>query len=176
MKIMGGSFREQVLWIVYQMIAAGLEPIERLLNVRWGEHLLERLTRRWQNHLDRVEHLIQVLEQERIRLQQQTEALAIYGAAIYLGSRSLIQNELRIDPANPREAEILDASVEVLVKRQLAAVSIEESREGRPVYHLEPDWTAIRARLSEAAKQGESQMAEWFREGVQLIDETFLQV
>ncbi len=101
-------------------------------------------------------------------------ALAVYGAAIYLGGRSLIQNELRLDPADPREAEILDASIELLVKRQLAAVSVEEGQEGGHVYHLEPDWTAIRARLSAAAEQSESQMAEWFREGIQLIDETLL--
>ncbi len=169
------SFREQALWTVCRMIAAGLEPFDPMFHGCWGERLLKRLTGRWQNRLDRVEALIHALEQERNRLQQQTEALAIYGAAVYLGSRSLIRNELRIDPTDPREAEILDASIELLVKRQLAAVSVEEGQEGSRVYHLEPDWAAICTRLSDAAEQSESRMAEWFREGIQLIDETFLQ-
>lgn len=175
MKLTRLSFREQALWTVCRMIAAGLEPFDRVFHGRWGERLLKRLTGRWQNRLDQVEDLVHVLEQERNRLQQQTEALAIYGAAIYLGSRSLMRNELRIDPTDPREAEILDASIELLVKRQLAAVSVEQGQEGGHVYRLEPDWAAICARLSDAAEQSESQMAEWFREGAQLIDETFLQ-
>ena len=175
MKMTWLSFREQALWIVCQVIAAGLEPFDRVFHGRWGERLLERLTGRWQNRLDQVKALILALEQERNRLQQQTEAVAIYGAAIYLGSRSLIRNELRIDPADPREADVLDASIELLVKRQLAAVTVEEEQEGGHVYRLEPDWAAICARLSEAAEQSESPMAGWFREGIQLIDETFLQ-
>ena len=155
-------------------LAATLALTDKLFNVRWGERLLENLARRWQTQLVRLDETLAELEQERHRLQVQTEALALHAAALYLGGRSLARDELRFDPANPGDEKTLDASIDLLVKEKLAAIETEEVEPGRYVYHLEPDWVAIRARLAEATRHAEPDMADCFREGLRFIDEAFL--
>ena len=41
----------------------------------------------------------------------------------------------------------------------------EEVEAGHYVYHLEPDWPAIRARLAEAAAQADRETADWLQRG-----------
>jgi hypothetical protein len=146
---------------------------DQLFNVRWGERLLESLASRWQAQLAELDENLAHLEQERLRLCLQTEALALHAAALYLGGRSLARGELRFDPADPQDDRTLDASIDLLVKENLAAVETEEIEPGRYIYHLEPDWVAIRARLAEATQQAEPQLADWFGEGLRFIDEAF---
>jgi hypothetical protein len=151
-----------------------LRLVDVLLHVDWGERLLGRLAGGWQAHLAELDIALAALEKERHRLQLQAETLAIHVAALYLGRRSLAHEELRFDPADPRDEETLDASIDVLVKERLAAIESEEIEPGHFVYHLEPDWVAIRARLSRAASQAEPEMADWFHQGLEFIDDAFL--
>jgi primosomal protein N'' len=151
-----------------------LELMDRLFSVRWGEHLLERMGNHWQVQLERLNSDLARLERERDWLQSQMEALAIHVATIYLAERELAQDELRFDPAIPRDEEILDASIDLLVKQCLATIETEEIESGHFIYHLELDWAAIRSRLSTAAAQAEPEIAEWFREGARFIDAAFV--
>ncbi|MFN2242567.1 MAG: hypothetical protein ACK2U2_09785, partial [Anaerolineae bacterium] len=45
---------------------------------------------------------------------------------------------------------------------------------GRFVYTIEPDWTAILAKLRASASEADPEIAEWFEEGIRFIDEEFL--
>jgi len=168
------SFWAQMRLTLLRLFTLLLGLVDGLLHVHWGERLLERLAQRWQTQLVQLDQDIARLERERERLQVQAEALAIHAAAVYLGGRSLARNELRFDPVDPHEEERLDAIIAVLVKQQLASIETEEIEPGHYVYHLEPNWMAIRTRLSSAADQAESEMTDWFREGLKFIDETFL--
>jgi hypothetical protein len=167
-------FWDRAQLTLLRWLAATLVLTDKLFNVRWGERLLESLARRWQTQLISLDESLAELEEERHRLHMQTEALALHAAALYLGGRSLARDELRFDPADPRDEKTLDASIDLLVKERLAAIETEEIEPGRYVYHLEPDWAAIRARLAEATRQAEPGMADWFHEGLRFIDEAFL--
>jgi hypothetical protein len=157
-----------------RVLSAGLGLVDRLLNVRWGERYLEQLANRWQAQLAQLDETLAFLEVERKQLQGQAEALAIHAATIYLGGRSLARDELLFDPADPHDEEILDATIDLLVKERLAAIEAEEIGERRYVYRLDPDWVAIRARLVRATDQAEPEVADWFRESLKFIDESFL--
>jgi hypothetical protein len=98
------------------------------------------------------------------------EAMAIHTAMIYLTGRNQTRHELRFDPADPREEQLLDACIDTLVKDQLATIETEEVRSGHYIYALEPDWAAIRARLASAADCAEPELADWLREGIRFID------
>ncbi len=168
------SFWDRTQLVFLRMLSSSLGWVDRLLNVRWGEHLLDRISGRWQTRLDQLSVALADLETERLQIQMQAEALAIQAATIYLGGRSLLYNELRFDPAVPHDEELLDASIDLLVKQRLAAIESEEIEPGHFVYILEPDWPAIHHRLSAAADQADPDSAEWFREGIRLIDEAIL--
>jgi hypothetical protein len=157
-----------------RLLTVILGMVDGLLHVHWGERLLDRLSDRWQSELTRLDEALSSIEQERERLQLQAEALAIHAAAIYLGGRSLARHELRFDPVDPHDEELLDASIELLVKKHLAAVESEAVGEGRYVYRLEPDWAAIHQRLTEAADRAGAEVLDSYREGLRFIDEAFL--
>ncbi len=129
---------------VIRLLTIGLALIDSLFNVDWGERLLKRQSDRWQARLGELEEEVDRLEVERGRVQAQAEALALHAATIYLGGRSLLHHELRFDPADPHEEEILDATVDLLVKTRLAAIEDREVEPGHHIYYLEPDWAAIR--------------------------------
>lgn len=160
--------------ILLRLLGTLLRLVDDLLRVDWGERLLGQLTSGWQAQLADLDIALAELEKERRRLHLQAETLAIHVAALYLGRRSLAHEELRFDPADPHDEETLDASIDLLVKERLAAIESEEVKPGHYVYHLEPDWAAIRARLSTAANQAEPEMADWFRQGLEFIDGAFL--
>jgi hypothetical protein len=165
------SFRNQAQLALLRLLSITLGWVDRLFNVGWGEQLMRRMARHWQARLEEINKNLAVLEEEQDRLQQQTEALAILAATVYLAGRNRASGGLRFDPALPRDEEVLDASIGLLVKRRLAAIDSEEIAPGHFVYHLEPDWAAIHARLSTAAGQVEPELAEWFREGMGLAAE-----
>jgi hypothetical protein len=151
-----------------------LATVDGLLDVHWGERLLDRLADRWQTEIAQLDEMLVHLEKERHQLQSQAQALAVHAAAIYLAGRKLARDELRFDPADQQDEELLDASIDLLVKERLATIETEQIASGHYVYYLEPDWRAIQARLDEAANQADSEMADWLRESVRLIDEAFL--
>ncbi|HSR31940.1 MAG TPA: hypothetical protein VLY63_15360 [Anaerolineae bacterium] len=157
-----------------RLLTTTLGMVDRLLNIRWGEHLLARMANRWQAQLEQINKRLAQLEDERYHLQSQIEALSIQVATLYLGGRSLTRNELRFDPAVPHDNDLLDASIDLLVKQRLATIESEEIEPGHFVYHLDPAWDAIHKRLRTAADQAEPDTAEWLREGIRFIEESLL--
>jgi len=168
------SLRDRLELRVIRLLTTGLALFDGLFNVDWGERLLKRQGDRWQARLVGLQEEVDRLEAERSRVQAQVEALALHAATIYLGGRSLVHHELRFDPADPHEEEILDATVNLLVKNRLAAIEDREAEPGHHIYFLEPDWAAIRARLAEAMELADPEAADLYRETLAFIDETFL--
>lgn len=168
------SLWEQTQLVLLRVVTLGLGFVDRLFNVHWGEHLLERMANRYQAQLDQLDETLARLKEERHQLELWQEALAIQAAVVYLGGRSLARGELRFDPAVSQEEAVLDASIELLVKQRLASLELEEVEPAHFIYHLEPDWAAIHTRLRQAADQAESEVAEWFHETIQFIDESIL--
>jgi hypothetical protein len=165
------SLWNQVQLLLLRLLSLFLGLVDSLFHVRWGARLLERLADRYQAQLVELDEALVCLEQERRQMQVQAEALAIQAAAIYLSGRCLTHKELRFDPADPHDEEMLDATIDLLVKERLATVEAREIGLERYVYYLEPDWTAICQRLAAAADQAPPESAAWFRDGIQFIDE-----
>jgi hypothetical protein len=168
------SLWEQFQLALLRILTVTLGVVDGLLNVRWGQRMLDRLARRWQTRLEQLDDAMAALEQERNRTHRLTEALAVQTAAIYLGGRSLVDEELIFDPAIPRDEEILDAAIELLVKRRLATIEPKELEEEHYVYNLEPDWAAIHAHLVEVHDEADPDLAGWLQEGAKFIQESFL--
>jgi hypothetical protein len=160
--------------VLLRLLGTILRLVDERLHVDWGERLLGPLAGGWQARLAELDIALVALEKDRHRLHQQAETLAIHVAALYLGRRSLAREGLRFDPADPHDEETLDASIDLLVKERLAAIESEEIEPGHYVYHLEPDWVAIHARLATAASQAEPEMAACFRQGLDFIEGIFL--
>ncbi len=165
------TFWDHVQLTLLRWLAIFLGLMDRLFNVHWGERLLGRLANRWQTQLVELDVSLARLEEERQQLNRQTESLAIQAAAIYLGSRQLTHGELRFDPTDLRDEEVLDATIDLLVKERLASIETETVGAERYLYHVEPDWPAIRQRLEAAADRAGGETADWFREGLAFLDE-----
>jgi hypothetical protein len=170
------SLGEQIELALLRLLTLLLGLVDALLGVRWGAQALDRLEARWQTRLAELDESLAALDREHQRLRSVADALSIHAASLYLGRRYLAHGELRFDPAEPRDEEVLDATIDVLVKRRLAAIEPEDTGENHYVYHLEPDWCAIRARLVAAMNKAETEsgIAEWFDEGIAFIDEALL--
>ena len=168
------TFWDRAQLFLLRILSIGLGLLDRLFRIDWGERVLDRMSRRWEDQLDQLDATLAHLEQEREQIQAQSEALAIHAAAIYLAGRSLTQETLRFDPALSQDDEILDATIDLLVKQRLASIETEEVEAGRFVYTLHPDWAAILAKLRDAADQADPEVAEWFQEGIRFIAEEFL--
>lgn len=168
------SFWSRAQLRLLRLLTVFLAIVDSLFHVRWGERLLERMAGRWQAQLLELDQSLAQLEIERQQIQSQAEGLSIHAAALYLGGRRLARGELRFDPADPHDEQVLDASIDLLVKTRLAAIEAEAVEAGQYVYHLEPDWPAIRARLAEAAALADGETAAWLREGLAFIDDTLL--
>lgn len=168
------SFWDQTQLALLRFMSILLGRVDRILNVRWGEKMLAHMAERWEARLKKLDREILALEKERYRSQSQAEALVIHAATIYLAGRMLAHDELRFDPAIPRDEEILDATIDMMVKQRLASISSVEIEPGHFVYDLEPDWPAIYGRISEVAEDAEPEFAEWLQESLRLIRETLL--
>ncbi len=164
------TFWDRLQLLLLRLLSLFLGLVDRLFNVQWGQRLLEHLINRWQAQLVHLKEAIARLEKERAQLESLAETLAIQIAAIYLAERRLAGGELRFDPAEPRQEEILTASIDLLVKNRLAAVEVQEVEPQHYLYTLEPDWAAIRARIVEATAIAEPEVVEWLREGLQIIE------
>jgi hypothetical protein len=165
---------DQLELVLLRWFSVLLGMVDGIFDAHWGERLLGHMANRWQAQIAQLDEMLVHLEKERQLLDLQAQALAIHAATIYLGGRKLARDELRFDPADEHDEEILDASIDLLVKERLATVETEEVRDGHYVYYLDPDWRAIQVRLSDAANQAESEIADWLRESVRFIDEAFL--
>jgi len=174
MKPTPSSFWDLTQLAVVRFLSIFLALMDRLLNVRWGEQMLVRMAERWQTRLEKLDQEIAALEKERHRSQMQAEALVIHAATIYLAGRQLAHEELRFDPTVPRDEEILDATIEMLVKQRLATIESQEVKPGHFVYYVEPDWAAIYNRIHAVAEEADPELAEWFRESLKLINEVHL--
>ena len=168
------TFWDRAQLLLLRILSIGLGLLDRLFHIDWGERMLDRMSRRWEDQLDQLDATLARLEQEREQIQAQSEALAIHAAAIYLAGRNLTKETLRFDPSLSRDDEILDATIDLLVKQRLASIETEEVEAGRFVYTIEPDWAAILARLRDEADQSSPEVAEWFQEGIRFIAEDFL--
>ena len=168
------TFWDRAQLILLRMLSIGLGLMDRLLHVDWGERMLGRMSRKWESQLAELDVTLAQLELERERIQTQSEALAIHAAAVYLAGRNLSQDKLRFDPQVSHDDEILDATIDLLVKQRLASIETESIDDERFVYTIEPDWTAILERLRAAADQANPEVAEWFQEGIRFIDGAFL--
>ena len=156
-----------------RLLSIVLGMMDRLFHIDWGERALGLMSRKWEEQLEQLDETLARLEQEREQIQAQSEALAIHAAAIYLAGRNLTEDKLRFDPKVRHDDEILDATIDLLVKQQLASIETEEIDDGHFSYTIEPDWSAIRERLHAAADQADPEVAEWFQEGIRFIDEAF---
>jgi hypothetical protein len=168
------TFWDRAQLLLLRVLSIGLGLLDRLFHIDWGERVLDRMSRRWEDQLDQLDATLARLEQEREQIQAQSEALAIHAAAIYLAGRSLTQETLRFDPELSHDDEILDATIDLLVKQRLASIETEEIKAGRFIYTVEPDWAAILAKLRDTADQADPEVAEWFQEGIRFIAEEFL--
>jgi hypothetical protein len=168
------SFWDRVQLLLLRILSIGLGLIDRLFHIDWGERALGRMSRRWEDQLEELDATLARLEQEREQIQAQSEALAIHAAAIYLAARNLTQDKLRFDPEVSHDDEILDATIDLLVKQRLASVETEEVDAGHFVYTIDPDWKAILSKLRAAAAEADPGIAEWYEEGIRFIDEEFL--
>ena len=168
------TFWDRAQLTLLRILSIGLGLLDRLFHVDWGERALGRMSRRWETRLERLDETLARLEQEREALHAQSDALAIHAAAIYLAARSVTEDRLRFDPERSHDDEILDATIDLLVKQRLASIETEEVGDGQYIYTIEPDWRAIHARLRNAANQADPSVAEWFQESIRFIDETFL--
>jgi hypothetical protein len=168
------SFWDYTQLALLRFLSIFLALMDRILNVRWGEQMLAHMAERWQERLEKLDQEIAALEKERHRSQVQAEALVIHAATIYLAGRQMAHEELRFDPAIPRDEEILDATIEMLVKQRLATIESQEVRPGHFVYNVGPDWAAIHKRIHTVAEEADPELAEWFRESLKLIEEVLL--
>ena len=157
-----------------RLLSIVLGLLDRLFQLDWGERALGRMSQRWENRLEQLDEVLAHLEQEREQLQDQSEALAIHAAAIYLAARNVTQDRLRFDPVVSHDDEILDATIDLLVKQRLASIETEEVAAGHFVYTIEPDWAAILASLRAAADRADPEVAECFQEGIRFIDEALM--
>jgi hypothetical protein len=168
------TFWDRAQLVLLRILSIGLGLMDRLFHVDWGERVLGRMSRKWESQLAELDLTLAQLELERERIQTQSEALAIHAAAVYLAGRNLSQDNLRFDPQVSHDDEILDATIDLLVKQRLASIETESIDDERFVYTIEPDWTAIMERLRAAADQANPEVAEWFQEGIRFIDGAFL--
>jgi hypothetical protein len=165
---------ERIELALLRLLSRALGILDTVLGVCWGERLLQRLADRWRTRLDQLDRELAGLEQQREEVGSQAEALAIQVAAMYLGRRSVIQGGLCFDPSDPHDEEILDAVIEILVKERLATIEAQQVGLQQYLYHLEPDWQAIRLRLAGAVDGAQPEIATWFEDALAFIDDSFL--
>ena len=168
------TFWDRAQLLLLRMLSIGLGLMDRLFRVDWGERALGRMSRKWESQLEELDEALAQLEHEREQIQAQSEALAIHAAAVYLAGRDLTEEKLRFDPQVRHDDEVLDATIDLLVKQRLASIETEEIDDGHFVYTIDPDWAAIRERIHTAADQADPEVAEWFQEGIRFIDQAFL--
>jgi hypothetical protein len=131
-----------------------------------GTHLVEReLARREAKVAHYRDHMME-LERELTKLEDMLGAINLRLCLLYLRERSLLSPErwLSFDPNDPGEERGLDLLVEHLVKPRLATIEMDKVEEGQYIYHLQPDWKAIRAFFAEQQADLEPDIEGWLSE------------
>jgi len=133
--------------------------IDRLL----GTSLTEREINRRRAKLADYRARLEVVEEQLTRLENTLETLNLRLCLLYLWERNLICPDrwLRFDPADPHDNRELDLLIHYLVKPRLAALDEEKVTEDHYIYHLKPDWTALRALLTTHQIKLETDMRLW---------------
>ena len=128
-----------------------------------GTHLVDKELARREAKVVRYRTQMTELEEQLTRLEGLLGALNLRLCLLYLRERSLLSPErwLSFDPNDPEEDRGLDLVIEHLVKPRLATIEMDEVEEGHYVYHLQPDWAAIRALFTEQQADLEPDMKGW---------------
>ncbi len=128
-----------------------------------GTNLVEKELARREAKVARYRARMTELEKQLIRLEGLLEAINLRLCLLYLRERSLLSPErwLSFDPNDPDEDKGLDLLIEHLVKPRLATIEMDKVEEGHYVYHLQPNWAAIRAFFAEQQAELESSMEGW---------------
>ena len=128
-----------------------------------GTHLVEKELARREAKVARYRAQMTELEEQLTRLEGLLGALNLRLCLLYLRERSLLSPErwLSFDPNDPEEDKGLGLLIEHLVKPRLATIEMDKVEEGHYVYHLQPDWAAIRAFFAEQQADLEPGLKGW---------------
>jgi len=128
-----------------------------------GTKLAEKELARREAKVARYRAQMTELERQLIKLEGLLGAINLRLCLLYLRERSLLSPErwLCFDPNDPEEDRGLDLVIEHLVKPRLATIEMDRVEEGQYVYHLQPDWAAIRAFFAEQKADLEPDMKGW---------------
>ena len=131
-----------------------------------GTHLAEKELARREAKVARHRAQMTELEKQLARLEGLLGAINLRLCLLYLRERSLLSPEqwLSFDPNDPEEERGLDLLIEHLVKSRLATIEMDKVEEGHYLYHLQPDWAAIRAFFAEQQADLEPDMKGWLSE------------
>jgi hypothetical protein len=145
-----------------RILFTALVLVDRLL----GTHLVEKELSRREAKVARYRARMMELEEQLTKLEDLLEAINLRLGLLYLRERSLLSPErwLSFDPNDPEEDRGLDLLVEHLVKPHLATIETDQVEEGHYVYHLQPDWVAIRAFFAEQQADLEPEIEGWLSE------------
>lgn len=145
-----------------RILFTALLLIDHLLGTNLAGKELSRREAKVARYRDRMTEL----EKELVRLEGLLGAINLRLCLLYLRERSLLSPErwLFFDPNDPEEDRGLDLVIEHLVKPRLATIEMDQVEEGRYVYHLQPDWAAIRALFAEQQADLEPDMEGWLSE------------
>jgi hypothetical protein len=116
-----------------------------------GTRLAEKELARREAKVTRYKAQMTELEKQLTRLEGLLGAINLRLCLLYLRERNLLSPErwLSFDPNKPEEDKGLDLLIEHLVKPGLATVETDKVEESHYIYHLQPDWAAIRAFFTE---------------------------
>ena len=128
-----------------------------------GTSLVEKELSRREAKVARYRTRMTELEKQLTRLEGLLGAINLRLCLLYLRERGLLSPErwLSFDPNDPEEEKGLEMLIEHLVKPRLATIEMDEVEEGHYVYHLQPDWAAIRAFFAEQQADLEPDMKGW---------------
>ncbi len=133
--------------------------VDRLL----GTNLVERELARRRAKITAYRARLTKIEEQLGRLESTLGTINLRLCLLYLWKRNLMSPHgwLHFDPADPQEDKGLDLLINHMVKPHLAAIAEEELTKGHYIYHIEPDWGAIRNLLTNQQVKLGSELAGW---------------
>ena len=131
-----------------------------------GTNLAKKELSRREANVARYRAQMTELEKQLTRLEGLLGAINLRLCLLYLQKRSLLLPErwLSFDANDPEEDTGLNLLIEHLVKPRLATIEMDKVEEGHYLYHLQPDWAAIRAFFAEQQADLEPDMKRWLLE------------
>jgi hypothetical protein len=131
-----------------------------------GTRLVEKELGRREAKIARYKARMTELEKQLTSLEGMLGAINLRLCLLYLRERSLLLPEqwLSFDPNDPEEDRSLGLLIEHLVKPRLATIEMDKVGEGHYVYHLQPDWAAIRVFFAEQQADLEPGVKGWLSE------------